>query len=176
MKAIIKEFNQKLQLHIDDIQSYFLICDYIDTHLEHADALMSVLFMTAAHPPARCNLLICIDWLLFRAPHTIDIVNREIVVFAKALLQDHKDAPGALYTGTIMKLLPNWSHLLDPQVNTDLHQLVHAKVSSQATIPLKYLTTVLDQDRERFKKLKEKTHFEPLETELDVLHRYVTTG
>eukprot|EP00834_Sanchytrium_tribonematis_P000047 NODE_2_length_91304_cov_0.692462.p47 type:complete len:203 gc:universal NODE_2_length_91304_cov_0.692462:10985-11593(+) len=171
---VIEDLNMKVNAYMEDIQSYFLICDYLEQNLMFSVPMMQLLFLVNASTLARCNTLICIHWLLVLAPETVQIVNREIVHFVEKIVKhDSRDIPGCAYTGTIMKLLPEWKNTLNVEIFEELSNLVFEVVKSGLKITNKtFLLNILDQDRERFKKLKELEYFEHSRKEAEELKRY----
>ena len=165
---VVGALNVKLVEHLEDIQSFSVICDFMEHYIENALPMMTALFHFSCSPSGKCNGLICIDWLLNLSPSTIEIVNKEIIDYVKDLLEDRKGIPGVLYSGTMMKLLAKWKTVLNESIYSDLKDIMDFKVKSGSEITnLQLLVNILDQDRERWKKFKEMEWCLPNDTELN---------
>ena len=153
---VVSGLKQKLIANLEDIQSFNVVCDFMELHIDHARPMMTTLFITKTGSTGKCNCLMCIDWLLTLAPMTIDIVNNEIVEYVEQLLENRPDIPGVLYSGTIMKLLPRWEPKLNPSIYLSLKTTVDEKIKAGVEIKnQQLLSNIIDQDRERWKRLKE---------------------
>lgn len=153
---VVSKLKQKLIANLEDLQSFNIVCDFMECHIDHARPMMTTLFITKTGSTGKCNCLMCIDWLLTLAPMTIDIVEKEIVEYVEELLEDRIDIPGVLYSGTIMKLLPKWEHKLNPSIYHSLKSILDEKIKSGVEIKSsQLLSNIIDQDRERWKRLKE---------------------